>query len=276
MEKFYESTDYIKNILRENGMNEIPKVAMILGSGLGSLAEEVENPIYIDYSNIPHFLNSEVVGHKNRLVIGKFSGKYVIIMQGRFHYYEGYTQEEITYPIKVFKCLGVKHLLITNAAGGCNSNFVPGDLMIIKDHINLSGSNPLIGKNEDCLGDRFPDMSEAYFKSGVNMLREAAEDENIDIKNGVYMYFSGPSYETPAEIKMALTLGADAVGMSTVPETIVANFCNIKVYGISCITNMAAGILNKKLDHKEVIEVTRQVEDKFSRLVRRFICNLKI
>ncbi len=264
--KVKESVEYIKNKIDDK-----PEIALILGSGLGDLAEEIVNPTIIPYKEIPHFKVSEVVGHKSQLVIGQLCGKCVLVMQGRFHFYEGYSQSEITYPIRVFKEMGIEKLLVTNAAGGANKNYKAGDLMIIKDHINMSGSNPLMGTNDEKFGPRFPDMSQAYSKAGVELIRQCADELSLDLREGVYMFFSGPNYETPAEVKMASILGADAVGMSTVPEVIVANHSGMEVFGISCITNMAAGILDQPLNHKEVIETTTRVKSDFSSLVKRFI-----
>lgn len=246
-------------------------MALILGSGLSYLVDQFENKLELDYKDIPNFHTSQVGGHENKLVIGDFCGKKVLVMKGRFHYYEGYRQDEITYPIRVFKELGIDKILVTNAAGGSNKNFGPGDLMIIKDQINFSGSNPLIGPNDDRLGARFPDMTDAYDLEGIEILRSCADQLGLPIQEGVYMFFSGPSYETPAEVRMAGILGADAVGMSTVPEVIVARYCGMRVFGISCITNMAAGISGQKLNHEEVIETTERVKRKFSSLVKLFI-----
>ena len=195
-------------------------------------------------------------------------------MQGRFHYYEGYSQSLTTMPVRVMKMLGAETLIVTNAAGGANKDFKAGDLMIIKDHINLSGSNPLIGKNDDRIGPRFPDMSDTYNKEYRDLVKKSAEEEGIEVREGVYTFFSGPNYETPAEIKMVQVLGGDAVGMSTVPEVIVAAHCGMKVIGVSCITNMAAGISETKLNHKEVIETTEKVKVNFAKLITRVIKNL--
>ena len=264
--KVKESVEFINGKIERK-----PEIALILGSGLGDLADEIKNPTIISYKDIPHFKVSEVVGHKSQLVIGEFCGKEVLVMQGRFHYYEGYTQQEITYPIRVFKEMGIEKLLVTNAAGGSNKEYKPGDLMIIKDHINFSGSNPLVGPNDDRFGARFPDMSKAYSPEGRKLIRECANELGINVQEGVYMFFSGPNYETPAEVRMASLLGADAVGMSTVPEVIVANHSGMEVFGISCITNMAAGILDQPLNHEEVIETTTRVKADFSNLVKKFI-----
>ena len=248
-----------------------PEIGLILGSGLGSLADLIENPDFFPYEEIPNFPVSTVEGHKGRLVIGNLEGKTVISMQGRFHYYEGYKMEEVTFPIRVMKLLGVKTLIVTNAAGAVNTNFKPGDLMVIEDHINLSGANPLIGKNIDTFGPRFPDMSEAYNNNYINLVINIGKSLNLDLKKGIYTMLSGPTYETPAEINMIRTLGGDAVGMSTVPEVIIANHAGIKVIGISCLTNMAAGILKQPLNHKEVIETSNLVKNNFMRLMKELI-----
>lgn len=248
-----------------------PEIGLILGSGLGSLADTIEDAEYYNYSDIPNFPTSTVEGHAGRLVIGKLGNKQVVAMQGRFHYYEGYTQQEITFPVRVMKALGVNTIVVTNAAGGANTNFKPGDLMLIKDHINLSGNNPLIGKNDQRLGPRFPDMSSAYTPKYIDVVKECANKLNIELQEGVYAFFSGPTYETPAEVKMARILGADAVGMSTAPEVIVASHSGMEVIGISCITNMAAGILDQPLDHEEVIETTQKVKAEFLSLVKSVV-----
>ena len=244
-----------------------PSIGLILGSGLGSLADSIENPEFFSYSDIPGFPVSTVEGHKGRLVIGTLQDKTVIAMDGRFHYYEGYNMAEVTIPIRVMKLLGIKTLIVTNAAGAVNTSFVPGDLMIITDHINLSGANPLIGKNLDDFGPRFPDMSQAYTPDYQATAKAAAEKLGLDLKEGVYMGYSGPTYETPAEIRMSRTIGADAVGMSTVPEVIVAAHSGLKVLGISCITNLAAG-MQANLSHEEVVETTQRVKQSFKALVK--------
>lgn len=249
----------------------LPTVGLILGSGLGVLADEINDSKVIPYSEIPHFPQSTVTGHKGQLVIGTLEGKNVIAMQGRFHYYEGYTMKQVTFPVRVMKELGVKTLIVTNAAGGINRNFKPGELMIITDHINFMGDNPLIGKNDDKLGTRFPDMSQCYRKELVKHAQDCANTLDITIQKGIYAGMTGPTYETPAEIKMLTTLGADAVGMSTVPEVIAANHAGMNVLGISCISNMAAGILEQPLSHSEVIETTEKVRDDFLRFVKKII-----
>jgi purine-nucleoside phosphorylase len=252
-----------------------PEIGIILGSGLGDIAEEIEDREVYEYKDIPNFPVSTVKGHRGRLVIGKFQGKVVLAMQGRFHYYEGYSMDQVTFPVRVMTLLGIKNLIVTNAAGAVNLNYKPGQLMLIKDHINLSFNNPLIGKNMDEFGERFPDMSNAYDKIFRNAVKEIAKKYDIDIQEGVYVCMSGPSYETPAEINMIRTIGGDAVGMSTVPEVIVANHSKIKVIGISCMTNMAAGVLDKPLNHKEVIETSRIAGENFKKLIRGIISELK-
>lgn len=251
-----------------------PQIGLILGSGLGSLADLIEDPEYYPYEELPNFPVSTVQGHEGRLVIGKLEGKIVVAMQGRFHYYEGYPMNVVTFPIRVMKKLGVEKLIVTNAAGSVNTSFKPGDLMIIKDHINFSGTSPLIGKNLDDFGPRFLDMSAAYNPNLIKIAKDTAKDLGIDIKEGVYTMFSGPTYETPAEVRMARVLGADAVGMSTVPEVIVARHSDIEVLGISCLTNMAAGILDQPLDHEEVIETSNKAKKSFMALTKGIIKNL--
>lgn len=261
--KVKESAEYIKALMEVK-----PLIGLILGSGLGVLADEIEEAVRIDYGDIPNFPVSTVEGHKGQLVIGSLEGKKVIAMQGRFHFYEGYTQQDVTFPVRVMKALGIGQLIVTNAAGGVNTSFKPGDLMIINDHINLMFTNPLIGPNDDEFGVRFPDMSEAYSKDLINLASSVANKLNIEVRKGVYAAMTGPNYETSTEVKMVRAIGGDAVGMSTVPEVLVANHSNIKVLGISCITNMAAGILPQPLSHKEVIETTNNVQSTFLSLVK--------
>lgn len=251
-----------------------PVIGLILGSGLGELAHEIENPVKFNYVDIPHFPTSTVAGHEGQLVIGTLEGQEVIAMQGRFHYYEGYSMDQVTFPIRVMKQLGVQSIIVTNAAGGINKEFKPGNLMVITDHINQMGTNPLIGSNDDQLGVRFPDMSQAYDRQYITHALMCAKELHIDVKQGVYVGNTGPTYETPAEINMLRTFGADAVGMSTVPEVIVARHAGISVLGISCISNMAAGVLDQPLSHEEVIETTDMVKDDFLRLVKKIIYSL--
>ncbi|WP_248736637.1 purine-nucleoside phosphorylase [Neobacillus rhizosphaerae] len=251
-----------------------PKLGLILGSGLGVLAEEIENPVKIPYNEIPDFPVSTVEGHAGQLVFGLLNGIEVVAMQGRFHFYEGYSMEKVTFPVRVMKELGVEMLIVTNAAGGVNESFEPGDLMLISDHINNMGTNPLIGPNDSHFGVRFPDMSEAYSKELRASAREIADRLNINVKEGVYFGNPGPVYETPAEIRMVRVMGGDAVGMSTVPEVIVARHSGMKVLGISCISNMAAGILDQPLTHDEVIETTEKVKADFLSYVKEIVKNI--
>jgi len=252
-------------------VNQQPTIGLILGSGLGVLADEIEDAITIPYGEIPHFPQSTVAGHKGQLVIGTIHGKQVIAMQGRFHYYEGYSMKQVTFPVRVMKELGVDKLIVTNAAGGINENFDAGNLMIITDHINNMGDNPLIGPNDNDLGDRFPDMSKAYCPELTAHAEKCADSLGIKVQEGVYVGNTGPSYETGAEVRMLRTMGGDAVGMSTVPEVVVANHAGMKVLGISCISNMAAGILDQPLTHDEVIETTAQVREDFLNFVKEIL-----
>ncbi|HWJ03682.1 MAG TPA: purine-nucleoside phosphorylase, partial [Verrucomicrobiae bacterium] len=228
-----------------------PQIGLILGSGLGGLVEEMTETEAIPYSQIPHFPVSTVQGHAGNLVFGNLRGVPVVAMQGRFHFYEGYAPKEVVYPVWVMHMLGIKKLIVTNAAGGINEDFKSGALVLIRDHINLTGVSPLIGVNNPELGPRFPDMTEAYDKSLRELAKGVAAKQGLELKEGVYCALSGPSYETPAEIRYLRTIGGDQVGMSTALEVIAANHCGIKVLGISCITNMAAGILPQKLSHAE-------------------------
>ncbi|MEC0276131.1 purine-nucleoside phosphorylase [Peribacillus frigoritolerans] len=271
--KFNEKVQQTREYLLSR-INQCPSIGLVLGSGLGILADEIENSITISYDEIPHFPVSTVTGHKGRIVIGDLKGKHVIAMQGRFHYYEGHSLEAVTYPIRVMKALGVKQIIVTNAAGGINPAFKPGDLMIIQDHINLTSQNPLIGPNEEEFGERFPDMSEAYSKKLSALTKEVAVKEKIKVVEGVYTGVLGPSYETPAEIKFLGIIGASAVGMSTVPEVIVARHCGLEVLGISCISNMAAGISEQSLTHDEVMETTEKIKAQFLQLVKEVIAEM--
>lgn len=270
MQMIDNTVSFIKKRLEEVSSpyaTNFPKIALILGSGLGDLADEIVGAVKIPYSELPDFPISTVEGHAGRLVIGELGGVPVVAMQGRFHYYEGYTTMQTTYPVRVLGAIGVKHFFLTNAAGGVNTSFVPGDLMLITDQINFSGSNPLIGKNIDELGPRFPDCSTIYDRETNRRILELAKAQGVDLKTGVYLMNSGPTYETPAEVRMARILGADAVGMSTVPEAIVAAHMGLGVTGISCITNMAAGILDQPLHHGEVVETANKVREVFVKLV---------
>lgn len=251
----------------ESKVSKMPTRAIILGSGLGELAEDVKNPIYLNYTDIPGFPSSTAPGHKGRLVIGELEGENVLLMQGRFHFYEGYDMSVVVFPIRTMKLLGITDLIVTNAAGGVNESYNPGDLMLISDHLSMFCNNPLMGKNYEDFGPRFNDMSDPYSKESRKNIQKLAKDSGLDLKEGVYAYMTGPSYETPTEIKALRTMGADAVGMSTVPEVITAVHAGIKVIGLSCITNMAAGILDQPLDGDEVIETGQKVKVKFSKLI---------
>lgn len=251
-----------------------PRIGLILGSGLGVLADEITNPVKIPYNEIPDFPVSTVEGHAGQLVFGVLNGVEVVAMQGRFHFYEGYSMAKVTFPVRVMKELGVEMLIVTNAAGGVNECFKPGDLMLITDHINNMGTNPLIGPNDSHFGVRFPDMSEPYSNELRATAREIADRLNINVKEGVYFANPGPVYETPAEIRMVRVIGGDAVGMSTVPEVIVARHSGMKVLGISCISNMAAGILDQPLSHDEVIETTEKVKANFLSYVKEIVKNI--
>ncbi|HYK92246.1 MAG TPA: purine-nucleoside phosphorylase [Acidobacteriota bacterium] len=248
-----------------------PCLGLILGSGLGAYAETLRGKSVIPFHELPHFPCSTAPGHSGNLVLGEAEGVSVVALQGRVHFYEGYSMAEVAYPTRVLGGLGIHQLIVTNAAGAINVGFRPGDLMLIADHINLMGSNPLIGRNIDELGPRFPDMSKAYDSGMRDAARRTAADRNIALREGVYLGLAGPSYETPAEIRMFRTLGADAVGMSTVPEVVVANHMGIRVLGISCITNMAAGIIPQRLTHQEVMDTTERVKEQFISLLRGII-----
>ncbi len=249
------------------------EIGMVLGSGLGDLAEELSDSVAISYKDIPHFPVSTVFGHKGRLVVGTLERKRVLCMQGRFHYYEGYGMDQVVVPIQVMHALGITQLLVTNAAGGVNTTFRSGDLMLITDHIRLIADNPMRGPNYESLGERFFDMSNAYDEELSDLARREARNLGMELQEGIYMFFAGPSFETPAEVRAARILGADAVGMSTVPEAIAASHLQMKTLGISCITNMAAGILAQKLTHSEVMETGERVKERFTALVRAITRN---
>ena len=267
MKKLHESAEYISGRI---GGRKV-EIAMVLGSGLGDLGEKIENPVFIDYRDIPHFPVSTVPGHKGRLVVGELEGKGVMCMQGRFHFYEGWSMDECVYPIRTMFIMGIKSLLLTNAAGCINTSWKPGDLMLITDHIKLIPESPNRGPNHDELGPRFFDMCNAYDKDLMDTARKAAEKKGIGLREGVYMLFSGPNFETPAEIRFARLAGADACGMSTVPEVIAASQMRMHVLGLSCMTNMAAGILDQSLNHEEVIETGNRVKGTFESLVREIV-----
>lgn len=265
-EKVKESAQFIQ------GRTSLrPTTGIILGSGLGSLVDIMEERAVIPYTEIPNFPQSHVAGHAGNLVIGRIGQEIIAAMQGRFHYYEGFTMKEVTYPIYVMKLLGIENLIVTNACGGINRDFEPGDLMILTDYINMLGNNSLIGENDERFGVRFPDMSEAYAKELIRKAEKTAEKLGISCKKGVYAIFSGPCYETAAEIRAYERLGADAIGMSTVPETIAANYLGMKVLGIACITNMATGIAKTKHSHEEVMRIAGESSEKMCSWVRQLL-----
>ncbi len=288
---FYEVMSYEKAIaaaefIRSQYNKEI-KIALVLGSGLGAFADDLENALRIPYEQIPHFARSTVEGHAGQLVLGEVGGVPVAVQQGRFHFYEGYEMAQVIFPMRVFGLLGVEKVILTNAAGSVNTNFKPGDLMLIRDHLNLMGENPLRGANDERFGARFPDMTEVYDREFQEIAAEAAEkiaQERLEngadtelktfLHRGIYCALSGPTYETPAEICMFRLLGADAVGMSTVPEAIAARHQKMRVLGISCITNMAAGITDDIIHHEEVMETGAKVAEVFKELLRRIILKI--
>lgn len=266
----YERAENAARIIRARAPLEA-QIAIVLGSGLGGFADEFEDSVALPYREIPGFVSSTAQGHVGSLVIGKVSGVPVMAMQGRVHYYEGYSLEQVTFPIRTFKLLGVKTLILTNAAGGIDVQLSQGALMVISDHLNLMGVNPLRGPNDERFGPRFPDMSEVYARDLQELASEEAKALGITTRRGVYGALAGPSYETPAEIHMLRGFGADAVGMSTVPEAIVARHMGLRVLGISCITNMAAGISEAPINHEEVMETGQKVRESFTQLLRRVI-----
>lgn len=275
MENYYqkamESAEAIKAKIKGQ-----PEIGIVLGSGLGPLADDLEEVVEIDYNDIPNFPVSTVEGHAGKLVFGKLGSKWVLAMKGRFHYYEGYDVPQVVFPIRVMKLLGINNLLVTNAAGGINRDFKSGALMLIRDHISFFIPSALRGRNMNEFGIRFPDMSEAYSKELRVLAKKVAEDSGVEIFEGVYAFAQGPMYETPAEIKALGILGADAVGMSTVPEVITARHAGMKVLGISCITNMAAGILDQPLNHQEVMETAKKVEKGFTTLVKNIVAQWNV
>ncbi len=262
-EHYQQSADYIRSRIGDFR----PDILMILGSGLGQFGELVEDPILVPYPEIPHFRHSTAPGHKGRFVFGRLAGKNVAVMQGRIHLYEGYTPEEAVYGVRVMKLLGVKTMIVTNAGGAINLNYKPGQIMLISDHILLFPMTPLTGPNDDRFGVRFPDMSTAYTPELRELAKQAAKQTGVHLNEGVYMYFPGPQYETPAEIRAARVLGADAAGMSTVPEVIAARHCGMEILGFSLATNMAAGILDQPLTEEEVLQTGEACKAMFSRLM---------
>ena len=264
--KCKEAADFIKTKFDAEGA-----IGIVLGSGLGDMANQIENPQIVDYGDIPNYPVTTVPGHKGKLILGTINGVKVLCMQGRFHCYEGHNMKTVTMYVRVMKLLGVRSIIITNAAGGVNETFTDGTLMVIDDWINFMGDNPLVGANEEEFGVRFPDMTTAMSPQLRQLADDCAKELNINLRHGVYMSFRGPSFETPAEIRFARTIGADAVGMSTVPELIVARHCGVPVLGISCITNMAAGMTGKELTHEEVQETADRVKNQFEALIKAII-----
>ena len=268
-QQIIEAADFIRS-----RVSSIPEVALVLGSGSGGFVSQIDNAVRIPYSEVPNMRVSTVKGHDGSFIFGSVKGKPVMVMSGRLHMYEGYEPKEITFPIRIMQMLGVKVLVLTNAAGGVNTLYTEGCFMMLRDHINFTGRNPLIGPNDETLGTRFPDMSCVYEPELRAKARAIAEKQNIPLYEGVYMQFYGPSFETPAEIVMARTMGADAVGMSTVPEAIVARHAGMRVFALSTITNKAAGVSKNPLSHAEVIEVGKRVEAQFTSFLADFISDI--
>lgn len=268
IDKVRESAEYLRRKLDQQ-----PEILVVLGSGLGPLVDEIRNSIEIDYDTIPHFPKTTVPGHAGRLVAGEIGGRYVAAMKGRFHYYEGHDVPQVVFPVRAFCMMGVQNLFVTNAAGGINKSYVPGDLMLIRDHIGFFAPSVLRGANMEELGTRFPDMTNAYDKTLRMYAKQAAEAVGVRLQEGVYAFAQGPMYETPAEVKALEILGADAVGMSTVPEVIAARHAGMRIMGISCITNMAAGTLDRSLSHEEVMITAKEAEKKFIVLVSKLIAD---
>jgi purine-nucleoside phosphorylase len=269
----YEHAEHAARTIRARVKQE-PRVAVVLGSGLGGFADDFEDAVAIPYEDIPGFVRSTAQGHAGRLVAGRIDQVPILAMQGRVHYYEGYSMEEVTFAIRTFKLLGIKTLLLTNAAGGINVQLSQGALMVISDHLNLMGVNPLRGANDERFGPRFPDMSAVYSPALQEIVVEEARALGLELRRGIYAALSGPNYETPAEIHLLRNCGADAVGMSTVPEAIVARQMDMEVLGISCITNMASGISDEPINHDEVMETGNRVRSSFTQLLRRVVSRL--
>lgn len=266
-EEYEKSANYIKS--KMDGRN--PKIAIVLGSGLGVISEEIENKVVINYKDIPNFPVSTVAGHAGELIIGTIAGKEVIAMNGRFHYYEGYDLKEATFPVRVFKLLGIETLILTNAAGGINTSYNAGEFMVINDYLSFFAESVLRGPNLEEFGERFTDMSETFDKELSEKMKNIIEEKAGVAHAGVYAYMKGPTYETPAEIRALRTMGADAVGMSTAPEAVVAHHCKMKCVAVSCITNMAAGVLDEKLSHEDVKNTAEKVKHTFKQIIKEFI-----
>lgn len=275
MKSLIEAISETSSYIRER-IDFIPEIGLILGSGLGTLVHEINNPIVFDYKDIPNFPISTVEGHEGRLVLGELEGKKVIAMQGRFHYYEGYSLQQVTFPVRVMKALGIQILLVTNACGAMTKDLYPGALMIIKDHINFIGDNPLIGHNYEELGPRFPDMSSAYDNELINLAEKVGNNLNIELKKGIYVAVSGPNYTSRAELRMFRKVGGDTVGMSTVPEVIVARHSDLRILGISCVTDMAIADELVSISHEEVVKVANETRPRFIKLVKGILKEVKL
>lgn len=273
-ETLYERAEHAARFIRSRYAEDV-RVALVLGSGLGAFADTLKDAESLAYEEIPGFARSTVEGHAGRLVLGKIGATSAAVMQGRFHFYEGYSLEEVTFPVRALGLLGVKSLVLTNAAGGLNNSFSEGSLIVISDHLNLMGASPLRGPNDSRFGPRFPDMTKVYDQEYQELTVREAQAMGLELRRGIYAALPGPNYETPAEIRMLRLLGADAVGMSTVPEAIVARQMGVRVLGISCITNMAAGVLDRPINHDEVMETGQRVRETFAELLRRVIPKLK-
>lgn len=270
-EYFKKSADYVRSLI-----NDEPEIAIVLGSGLGDFASRIEDPIEIKYEDIPNFLMSTVESHAGKLIFGKAGGKKIICMSGRFHFYEGYDYEQLVIPIRLFKLLGVKATILTNAAGAVNTDYKVGDIMIVSDHIKLNGASPLRGKNVDFFGPRFFDVTDIYTKKLRELALNCAEDSGLTFREGVYMFFTGPQFETPAEIRAARILGADAVGMSTVTEALTAAHCSMPLLAFSVMTNMAAGVLDQKLSDEEVGIAAAKISERFGKYIEKVISQINI
>lgn len=270
-EYFKKSADYVRSLI-----NDEPEIAIVLGSGLGDFASRIEDPIEIKYEDIPNFLVSTVESHAGKLIFGKAGGKKIICMSGRFHFYEGYDYEQLVIPIRLFKLLGVKATILTNAAGAVNTDYKVGDIMIVSDHIKLNGASPLRGKNVDFFGPRFFDVTDMYTKKLRGLALNCAEDSGLTFREGVYMFFTGPQFETPAEIRAARILGADAVGMSTVTEALTAAHCSMPLLAFSVMTNMAAGVLDQKLSDEEVGIAAAKISERFGKYIEKVISQINI
>ncbi|PIE01591.1 MAG: purine-nucleoside phosphorylase [Acidobacteria bacterium] len=274
MKKISEAASWIKDHCQRSGESPF-QLGVILGSGLGDFGSRLENPTILRYEDIPGFKPCGVEGHQGNLIIGEVAGQTLLCQQGRYHYYEGHSMSDVVFPVRVMAALGIKNLLVTNASGACNREYAGGDIMLIEDHINFMGTNPLIGKNLTEMGPRFPDMTYAYSPQFRRDFERVAAENQVQIRKGVYLAVTGPSYETPTEIRMFQTLGADVVGMSTVPECIAANHCGMKVLGLSCVSNAAAGLSDATLSHDEVKDVIGKMSRTFERLVTQWIHTLK-